>query len=174
MLLSDPSIISNEARDKEAENIRFRETLQQQDGAAVDELVFRLNEEITPQIDCTKCGNCCRSLMINVDDADASRLSTHLNLDKETFYNKYIERSSHGSLAVMNKIPCHFLDENKCTVYEARPTECREFPGLHHAGFTKRSFAIFMHYDRCPIIYNVVERLKEEVMNSEQGIRNKE
>src|SRR5689334_7392481 len=130
MFLSDPLIISNQARDKEAENLRFGELLKQKDSAVIDEMVFRLNDEITPQIDCTKCGNCCKSLMINVNDTDAARLSAHLNLDNETFYKKYIERSSQGSLAVMNKIPCHFLHENKCTVYEARPTECREFPGL--------------------------------------------
>ena len=168
MFLSDPLIVSNKARDKEAENLRFREILQQRDGATVDQMVFRLNKEVTPQIDCTKCGNCCKSLMINVDDADATRLSDYLEIDKDFFYSKYVERSSQGSLAVMNRIPCHFLQENKCTVYDARPTECREFPGLHHAGFTKRLFTIFMHYDRCPIIYNVVERLKEEVMSSEQ------
>ena len=72
MFLSDPLIVSNKARDKEAENLRFREILQQRDGATVDQMVFRLNKEVTPQIDCTKCGNCCKSLMINVDDADAT------------------------------------------------------------------------------------------------------
>lgn len=170
MLLSDLPLISANAKNNEAENIRLRELLQEKDSAEIDKIIFRLNDEITPQIDCTKCGNCCKSLMINVDDTDAARLSTHLNLEKDAFYNKYVERSSQGALSVMNAIPCHFLQENKCTVYEARPTECREFPGLHHAGFTKRLFAIFMHYDRCPIIYNVVERLKEEVMtvNNEQ------
>lgn len=164
MLLSDLPAISTNARNNESENIRFREFLQKQNSDIIDEIVFRLNEEITPQIDCTKCGNCCKSLMINVDESDAEMLANHLNLEKEQFYKKYIERSSQGSLAVMNAIPCHFLNENKCTVYEARPTECREFPGLHHKGFTKRLFTIFMHYDRCPIIYNVVERLKAEVL----------
>ena len=166
MLLSDLPAISTNAKNNETENIRFREFLQKQDSQYIDKIVFRLNEEVSPQIDCTKCGNCCNSLMINVDDSDAERLSEHLNLEKEQFYKQYVERSSQGSLAVMNTIPCHFLNENMCTVYEARPTECREFPGLHHAGFTRRLFTVFMHYDRCPIIYNVVERLKEEVMNS--------
>ena len=166
MLLSDLPAISTNAKDNETENIRFREFLQKQDSQYIDKIVFRLNEEVSPQIDCTKCGKCCNSLMINVDDSDAERLSEHLNLEKEQFYKQYVERSSQGSLAVMNTIPCHFLNENMCTVYEARPTECREFPGLHHAGFTRRLFTVFMHYDRCPIIYNVVERLKEEVMNS--------
>jgi Fe-S-cluster containining protein len=168
MLLTDLTSISNNAEIKETENLLFRELLKQKDSNSIDDLVFRLNDEISLQVDCTQCGNCCRSLMINVDEVDATRLSKHLQLDKEDFYNRYVERSSQGSLAVMNAIPCHFLHENKCTVYEARPKECREFPGLHHPGFTKRLFTIFMHYGRCPIIYNVVERLKDEVMNSEQ------
>ncbi|WP_158638330.1 YkgJ family cysteine cluster protein [Panacibacter ginsenosidivorans] len=151
------------AKKNETANLHFRELLKQKDSNRIDDLVFKLNDEISEKVDCTKCGNCCRSLMINVNDADAARLSAHLQIDKEDFYNCYVERSSQGSLAVMNTIPCHFLDENKCTVYEARPNECREFPGLHHPGFTKRLFTIFMHYGRCPIIYNVVEKLKEEI-----------
>jgi len=164
MLVTDLSVISANAEKNEKENLRFREFLQQKGGGEIDEIVFKLNDAISPQIDCTQCGNCCRSLMINVDDADAARLSAHLQLGKEVFYNRYVERSSQGLLAVMNTIPCHFLHENKCTVYEARPNECRQFPGLHHPGFTRRLFTIFMHYARCPIIYNVVEKLKEEVM----------
>jgi uncharacterized protein len=163
MLLTHLATIAINAEKNEAENLYFRELLKQKDAVEIDELVFKLSDEITSQIDCTQCGNCCRSLMINVDDADAARLSAHLQLEKEAFYEKYVERSSQGSLAVMNTIPCHFLHENKCTVYEARPNECMEFPGLHHPGFTKRLFTIFMHYGRCPIIYNVVEKLKEEI-----------
>ncbi|MEP6846144.1 MAG: YkgJ family cysteine cluster protein [Panacibacter sp.] len=164
MLLTDLAVISINAEKNDAENLRFRELLQQKDNDETDEIVFRLNAAIAPKIDCTQCGNCCRSLMINVEDADAARLAAQLQTDKESFYNRYVERSSQGSLAVMNTIPCHFLHENKCTVYEARPNECREFPDLHHPGFTKRLFALFMHYGRCPIIYNVVEALKEEMI----------
>jgi hypothetical protein len=66
-------------------------------------------------------------------------------------------------------MPCHFLNNNKCTVYDYRFAGCREFPALHLPNFTKRLFTTFMHYDRCPIIYNVVEGLKKETgfMNNE-------
>lgn len=156
--------IAEAAEINATENLRFKKFLQAYDSDKIDALVFTLNELITPQIDCTLCGNCCRSLMINVDTDDAARLSAHLKMSSELFYDKYIEQSSAGTLAVMNTIPCHFLSDNKCTVYEARPKECREFPGLHHSGFTKRLFTIFMHYGRCPIIFNVVEALKTELM----------
>ncbi|MBG9375079.1 YkgJ family cysteine cluster protein [Panacibacter sp. DH6] len=161
MPVTDLAVLALTAAEKETENDLFKQFLQEQDVAAIDAAVFALDKEITPQIDCTACGNCCRSLMINVDGQDAERLARHLHMHTDDFYERYVERSSQGTLAVMNNIPCHFLADNKCTVYEARPAECREFPGLHHAGFTKRLFAIFMHYQRCPIIFNVVEQLKD-------------
>ena len=163
-MITNLQIIARSAETNEAENLRFKELLLSSDAALVDDLVFRLNENITPKIDCTACGNCCRSLMINVNANDAARLASHLNISKETFYGKYVEQSSEGTLAVINTIPCHFLSDNKCTVYEVRPAECREFPGFHQPGFTGRLFATFMHYGRCPIIFNVIEALKTQLI----------
>ncbi|MFK5088425.1 YkgJ family cysteine cluster protein, partial [Klebsiella pneumoniae] len=70
------------------------------------------------------------------------------------------EKSTH--LMVINKVPCHFLSDNQCTVYEHRFAGCREFPALHLPKFFKRLFTVFMHYERCPIIFNVVEALKQK------------
>jgi uncharacterized protein len=160
MYTTDLNALAAAAEKNQAVNDRFKSLLMQLHPDEVDEHVLKLNTEISPQIDCTQCGNCCRSLMINVETGDAERLAAHLQMNVEDFERKYVERSSSGSLSVMNTIPCHFLADNKCTVYEARPNECREFPGLHRPGFTARLFATFMHYGRCPIIYNVIEQLK--------------
>ena len=75
---------------------------------------------------------------------------------------KFIEESQGGQL-IINTIPCHFLADNKCTIYENRFTECRDFPHLHKDGFTARYFNTIMYYHMCPIIFNVVEVLKEEL-----------
>ncbi|MBV9989122.1 MAG: hypothetical protein JO301_15695, partial [Chitinophagaceae bacterium] len=40
---------------------------------------------------------------------------------------------------------------------------CREFPALHVPGFRNRLFTTFMHYERCPIIFNVMEQLKDVI-----------
>lgn len=160
MYTTDLNMLAAAAEQNQAGNELFKSLLLQQRPDEIDELVLQLNAEISPQIDCTQCGNCCRSLMINVETGDAERLAVHLQINVEDFERKYIERSSSGSLSVMNTIPCHFLAGNKCSVYAARPNECREFPGLHRPGFTARLFATFMHYGRCPIIYNVIEQLK--------------
>lgn len=150
------------AAQKEIENQSFQQFLKEENGEDVDKIVLQLNEEIAPQIDCTACGNCCKTLMINVANEEAEVLSTHLKLTREIFDEQYLEKGR--SLMVINKMPCHFLEKNKCTVYDHRFAGCREFPGLHLPGFTNRLFTIFMHYNRCPIIFNVVEELKVELV----------
>jgi len=150
------------AVEKEEENDRFRVFLQSYAGEVVDELVHSLNDAVSPQVDCTECGNCCKSLMINITDAEADALAGHLQQHRAAFDAQYLEKGSNG-LMIINKMPCHFLDDNQCTVYEYRFAGCREFPALHLPGFTKRLFTTFMHYDRCPIIFNVVEMLKVEM-----------
>ena len=150
------------AKDKQEENDGFSLFLKKQSHSNIDSLVFRLNEEITPQIDCTQCGNCCKTLMIQVDPIELKHLSAALQMSEGEFEDAYIEKGCSGKMLI-NTIPCHFLSENKCSVYEHRFSSCREFPALHLPQITSRLFTIFMHYDRCPIIFNVIESLKQEL-----------
>ncbi|MBX2930479.1 MAG: YkgJ family cysteine cluster protein [Chitinophagaceae bacterium] len=143
------------------ENIAFIQFLKQLNTETLDAIVHTLNEQIAPKIDCTICGNCCKSLMINVTEKEADALSNHLELSREKFDKQYLEKGSSGMMLI-NTIPCHFLEENKCTVYEYRFEGCKEFPAMHLPHFQQRLFTVFMHYDRCPIIFNVVEELKVE------------
>jgi uncharacterized protein len=147
----------------EQENLRFRQFLKEQDDTIVDVTVMKLNSIIAPQIDCTACGNCCQTLMINVTEQECTNMSSFLNQSVPEFKNQYIETSTEGGMMIMNTIPCNFLKDKKCTVYEQRFTECREFPHLHKEGFKQRIFGTLMHYGRCPIIYNVIEALKTEL-----------
>jgi Fe-S-cluster containining protein len=147
------------AAERENENDTFRSFLKNQNSAEIDRLVHSINNEITPKIDCTKCGNCCKTLMINVTAEEAERLATHLEMTIPDLKSKYIEESLQGKM-IMNTIPCHFLGGTKCTIYEERFTECRDFPHLHKDNFTDRLFGTLMYYAMCPIIFNVVEELK--------------
>lgn len=152
--------IAQHAIDKEAENDRFKDYIAPFSGIDIDRTVNRLNEEIAPQISCTSCGNCCKSLMVNITNEEADRLAEHLQQSRESFDNQHLEKGV-GGLMIINSMPCHFLENNVCTVYEYRFEGCKEFPALHLPQFKERLFATFMHYGRCPIIFNVVEQLKQ-------------
>ncbi len=146
------------AKEKESDNNRFIDFLKLRNSKQLDAEVLILNNNITAKIDCTICGNCCKSLMINVSDDEADAIANHLNLSRTDFDEQNLEKG--GTMMVMNAIPCTFLDNNICTVYEHRFAGCKEFPAMHLPDFNKRLFTTFMHYSRCPIIYNVVEGLK--------------
>jgi Fe-S-cluster containining protein len=97
--------------------------------------------------------------MVNIDEAEASNLAIHLGKTREEFDEAYISKGESGRM-VINSIPCHFLVGNSCSVYEHRFAGCKEFPAFHIPELKKRIFTTFMHYDRCPIIFNVIENLK--------------
>jgi Fe-S-cluster containining protein len=155
------AFIAAEAVAKESENEAFTSFLKNADDSKhIDAIVHQLNNEISPAIDCTTCGNCCKSLMINVTEAELQHLSAALDQPAESIREKYLEQGL-GNEYVINTIPCHFLSDNKCTIYEHRFQGCRDFPHLHQDNFTRRLFSMFMHYGTCPIIYNVMEQLKK-------------
>ncbi|MES1220206.1 MAG: YkgJ family cysteine cluster protein, partial [Bacteroidota bacterium] len=93
---TDLEVIELFASQKENENDRFKDFLQSQDEAGIDEMVHELNEDVSSEIDCTQCGNCCRTLMINVTDNEASEVSSYLKISKTDFTNTYIEKSTNG------------------------------------------------------------------------------
>jgi uncharacterized protein len=158
-LQDDLAILAQHAENKVTENESFRHFLGNKNPVEIDKFVFNLNDKISAVIDCTKCGNCCKSFMINVSQAEATQVATYLKIPLPNFKENYLEESQQGKL-IMKSIPCSFLKDNKCTVYENRFSGCREFPHLDRPNFTDRLFGIFMYYGTCPIIFNVVEQLK--------------
>jgi len=155
----DLDYIKTKAGELSAENDQFQSFLRDLDSLSLDKAVFELSESIAPKIECTECGNCCKSLMVNIDEKEADHLAAHLGQNREEFDEKYLSKGESGNM-VINAIPCHFLKENSCTVYSHRFAGCKEFPAFHVPDFNKRLFTTFMHYDRCPIIFNVIETLK--------------
>ena len=155
----DLEYIKTKAIELEAENTQFQDFLRNLDSLSLDKAVFELSEAISPKIECTDCGNCCKSLMVNIDEAEADHLSAHLGQSRTEFDSKYLEKGESGRM-VVNAIPCHFLVGNSCSVYSHRFAGCKEFPAFHVPEFKKRMFTTYMHYDRCPIIFNVMETLK--------------
>ncbi len=161
-LITDRNFIKQEAEINEEENDAFRTYLKGLNSNQLDEKVHAINNYVTPQIDCTECGACCRQLMINVTNEENIQVASYLNISSQQFKEDYLEESMQGKL-VINTIPCHFLANSKCSIYENRFTECRAFPHLHENNFQGRLFSTLIHYAMCPIIYNVVEELKVEV-----------
>jgi uncharacterized protein len=83
---------------------------------------------------CQKCSNCCRHEpgAVFLTDEDFSGMAKFLNIDSDSLLNKYcrgLERPEYTVVALKEKsnYDCIFWD-NGCTIYPARPLQCRTFP----------------------------------------------
>jgi Fe-S-cluster containining protein len=160
--ITDLSVIAAEAELKEEENRHFLQSLKKYDSTELDGMAHAVNTEVSTAVDCTACGNCCKTLVINVTTDEVDGLAAYFNEPRDTVKEKYIEESQGGNFFI-NVMPCHFLKDKKCTIYENRFTECRDFPHLHKPGFKARLAGTLNYYGMCPIIYNVVEEMKSRL-----------
>ena len=71
----------------EEENFDFRAFLKGQNPDDIDQRVHRLYKEISDQIDCNKCANCCKKQTPGLSKKEAEQISRHLNMDLEDFIN---------------------------------------------------------------------------------------
>jgi Fe-S-cluster containining protein len=128
----------------------------------IDSKVQELYQEVSRQIDCTQCGNCCRFVQPILQLADVKRLAKHQGMSVDEFRSRYLQADGEGEGDVFRFLPCPFLTENRCTVYDRRPTDCRSFPHLHKREFVFRLNQAFANCSVCPIVFNVYEGLKRE------------
>lgn len=154
--------IASLAEVKEEENFRFRSFLKKSDVKKTDRIVHNINERVSSQIDCTACANCCITSAINMDEEDIKTLSSFLGITEDEFEKQYTTKDEFGDIT-FEKAPCAFLKDKKCTVYEVRPKACREYPHLHKEEFTTRLFGVISNCSVCPIVFNVFEKLKDEM-----------
>lgn len=83
---------------------------------------------------CTACGDCCRGPEpghVFVDAKDIKRLAKHLELELDAFGQRYLRRVQGDQLSLTEHRngDCVFWQEGEgCTVYAARPVQCRQFP----------------------------------------------
>lgn len=97
--------------------------------------------------DCTKCpGYCCSHGRIEVSEIDVKRLARHFELPIRKAMQRftYVYRAKGLRERILRhhrdnvyKSICMFFDrkERRCTVYEARPKVCRQYPYGNKCGY---------------------------------------
>lgn len=151
----------------EKENMKFSEFLKSDEFD--QEIFIKIVDEITKQIDCTKCANCCKVLGIVLNELDIERISKHLKLTKEEFISKYLVKNDNE--LKIKQLPCPFLKDNNCSIYEIRPKTCREYPNLDK-DVSDRCQQFFSNAEICPIVFNVLENAKEEFLEEIYAFEN--
>jgi Fe-S-cluster containining protein len=163
-LITDPKEVARLAKEQEDANWKFRTFLKEVD-LEIDELdaiVHRHYEEVSAQIDCRECGNCCRESRPILQEDDVTMLARGLNISREALTIRLLTTDEDGDI-VFNKLPCPLLKGQLCSKYEHRPNDCHSFPHLHKDEFVFRLMGVVHNCSVCPIVFNVYECLKDEL-----------
>jgi len=140
-------------------NYRFRSFLKSKDEDRLDRIVKDLCQFYSSRIDCTICANCCTILKPLIQESDIKTLATITNKSLQDFQKDYLVTDEESEMHFKD-LPCPFLIDKKCSIYDSRPEDCRSYPHLHKDAFVSRLFGVIDNYSICPIVFNVYEELK--------------
>lgn len=149
------------AQKQQAENRKLYTRLKKKKPADLDKQVHALHEEVFEEVDCLKCANCCKTTSPIFTPKDIDRIAKRLKIRPSDFIEKHlhIDEDNHY---VLNQSPCLFLDEeNYCTIYNDRPTACKEYPHTNRVRFYQISELTYNNTFICPAVSRITEKLKK-------------
>lgn len=163
-MLTDLVQIRRLGQQKHAENLRFRAYLKKHRHS--DRRLRRFGEDIEAEIDCTACANCCRVTEVEITRRDIEKLAKFVGMTIEEFICDSTQQAESGEMILKrNEGGCVFLEGNLCSVYDARPQNCVYFPHVVRGpgSVASRMWRFADRAEFCPIVYNWVEKVKEDI-----------
>jgi Fe-S-cluster containining protein len=121
-------------------------TLKKQDGKAGLCYAMPLSHQkgLLVGYNCSKCpGYCCSYPVIPLKKKDVQRLADHFGLGFKDARRKFTKVDGDEPYAMRRKEDVHYgricrffdTEARRCTIYAARPTICREYPGGKSCGY---------------------------------------
>ncbi|MFJ1474623.1 YkgJ family cysteine cluster protein [Capnocytophaga cynodegmi] len=151
------------AKEKKDENKRFFTQLKKKPPKNLDYKVQEIHDEVTNEIDCLTCANCCKTTGPLLTNIDIERISKHLRLKPSDFITKYLKIDEENDY-IFQSMPCPFLaSDNYCLIYDVRPKACREYPHTDRKKIYQIASLTIKNTEICPIAYKVVEKMKEKL-----------
>jgi Fe-S-cluster containining protein len=128
----------------------------------LDTVTHRIHDQVIANFDCLQCANCCALISPMITDKDIDRIARFLKMKPVDFVERYLHIDE-DQCYVFSNIPCPFLmQDNYCIIYDQRPKACREYPHTDRRRFYQILNLTMKNRDICPIVYEVVEKLKQE------------
>jgi Fe-S-cluster containining protein len=117
------------------------------------------HDEAFEKIDCLNCANCCKTTSPIFRDKDIERLSKHFRIKPGQLIADHLHLDGDQDY-VLNSAPCPFLDEdNSCSVYDARPNACREYPHTNRKKMVQILTLTETNVDVCPAVSHIIKQL---------------
>ena len=163
-LITDLVQIKRLGEQKREENQRLRRHMKSH--TYVERRLRIVAQEIEDEIDCQACANCCRVATVKLTHRDIEKLLRATSMRANDFKRDCTEQApDEGLILKRTEKGCVFLEGNQCSVYDARPHICQEFPHLvrGEGSLVSRMWQMPDRAVYCPIAYNTLEAYKDEV-----------
>lgn len=148
-------------------NFDFLHGLKMEDDEdAVDAFAKELLEEAFSIIDCLQCGRCCKTMGPMFKDAEIACAAERVGMDPADFTSEYLVKGDHPDNWSGKILPCPFLaDDNSCTLGDAQPISCAEFPHTNKSGFASRTYGHAGNALNCPAVFYIVEQMRKRCVS---------
>lgn len=162
-MLTDLVQIKRLGEKQRVDNQKFRAWLKRHN--FVERRFKAIAEHTEDAIDCTACANCCRVATTQITERDSEHIAKFLGMKVSEFLRDYTEETEdEGRILRRDENGCVFLSGNLCSIYEARPATCENFPHLvkGNGSLLSRMWHMPDRAVYCPIVYNTLEKFKDE------------
>lgn len=151
------------AKSQSATNKAFLNKLKSKRFRNLDDVFQTAHEEVFEKIDCLTCANCCKTTSPIFYQKDIDRVAKRLRMKPFEFIEKYLKIDSDEDY-VLKQAPCPFLgDDNYCSVYEDRPTACREYPHTDRKNIYQILDLTYKNTLVCPAVLKIVDEVKKKL-----------
>lgn len=164
-LITELSVIEQTTAAKEEENLAFRQFVKadlEHSDRRLNAIVQEMTQEVWAHIDCRTCANCCKTRHPSFSRPEMQRIAEYLGTTLQDLRERYLVSDPDIGKYTTRELPCPFLKENLCSIYDVRPSVCSDYPHLHR-NFRSRLWQTLDNAATCPIVYNVLERLKKRL-----------
>lgn len=126
----------------------------------IHSIADKVNVAVWKEIDCLSCANCCKKMTPTFSAQDIKRIAHYFQISTTEFKNKWLHQDKENADWVNNSQPCQFLNlqNNKCSIYEVRPTDCAGFPHLNKKKVTEYIHVHQQNIQYCPATFKMVEK----------------
>ena len=170
-----PDKVAFYGKQKEDENYNFRTYLKiQADPDELDQQFQELHQELFSEYDCSQCGNCCKKYHGNIPEEDIDQDASYIGMEADEFIDRYLEYNPAECTSETKKCPCDFWDSKtgECLLGDCKPESCKKYPYTDQPDRIGSLLSIIDNASICPVVYEILERLKEEYHFRKRAAKN--
>lgn len=159
----DHPVLKNWEKKSAEHRKKYQQLLKRADRNRVLRELPTLHEAAFEAVDCLQCARCCKNYSPRFKTPDVKRIARVLGLRESVFIDTYLQVDEEGDFVVKSS-PCPFLGaDNRCSIYEDRPSDCRRFPYTDEDVLLKRPTLTIKNSSFCPITFFVLEQLRQKL-----------